>query len=378
MLTFLNASNDDSLIPTAHRLVAAPSAWLDQLAGIAGAISEARGVALPDAFAGREVSAAAKDVAASLSAGEKRVVLLGNVAVQHPDFAQIQAAAQWIADNTGATLGFLTEGANSVGGYLVDALPGEGGLDARAAFEQPRKGYVLFNAEPELDAANPAQAVAALKAAEMVVVMSPFKHGMEYADVLLPIAPFTETSGTFVNAEGTAQSFNGVVRALGETRPGWKVLRVLGTMLGLPGFEFDTAEEVRVSALGTGDLAARLSNKTTVAPKRAASNISVKGGFERLADVPIYHADPLVRRAPSLHLTAAARDANVAGLPTTLFDKLGLKDGDAVRIKQGDLSVVMPAVRDANLAETVVRVSAATAAGAALGGLFGELVVEKA
>ncbi|MDR5738101.1 NADH-quinone oxidoreductase subunit NuoG [Caballeronia sp. LZ016] len=377
-LTFLNATNDDSLIPTAHRLVAAPSTWLDQLAGIAAAVSEARGVALPEAFAGREASAAAKDVAASLSAGDKRVVLLGNVAVQHPDFAQIQAAAQWIADNTGASFGFLTEGANSVGAYLVDALPGEGGLNAREVFEQPRKGYVLLNAEPEFDTANPAQAIAALKAAEMVVVMSPFKHGMEYADVLLPIAPFTETSGTFVNAEGTAQSFNGVVRGLGDTRPGWKVLRVLGTMLGLPGFEFDTAEEVRIAALGTGDLTARLSNETTVAAKRAASNIAVKGGFERLADVPIYHADPLVRRAPSLHLTAAAREANVAGLPTTLFDKLGLKDGDAVRVRQGDLSVVLPAVRDANLAESVVRVPAATAAGAALGGLFGELVVEKA
>ncbi|MFM0053561.1 NADH-quinone oxidoreductase subunit NuoG [Caballeronia grimmiae] len=377
-LTFLNASNDDSLIPTAHRLVAAPSAWLDQLAGIAAAVSEARGVALPEAFAGREASAAAKDVAASLSAGEKRVVLLGNVAVQHPDFAQIQAAAQWIADNTGASFGFLTEGANSVGAYLVDALPGEGGLNAREVFEQPRKGYVLLNAEPEFDTANPAQAIAALKSAEMVVVMSPFRHGMEYADVLLPIAPFTETSGTFVNAEGTAQSFNGVVRGLGDTRPGWKVLRVLGTMLGLPGFEFDTAEEVRIAALGTGDLTTRLSNKTTVAAKRAASNIAVTGGFERLADVPIYHADALVRRAPSLHLTAAARDANVAGLPTTLFDKLGLKDGDAVRVKQGNLSVVLPAVRDANLAESVVRVPAATAAGAALGGLFGELVVEKA
>ncbi|KIG04711.1 NADH-quinone oxidoreductase subunit NuoG [Caballeronia concitans] len=377
-LTFLNASNDDSLIPTAHRLVAAPSAWLDQLAGIAAAVSEARGVAVPEAFAGREASAAAKDVAASLSAGDKRVVLLGNVAVQHPDFAQIQAAAQWIADNTGATLGFLTEGANSVGAYLVDALPGEGGLDARQVFEQPRKGYVLLNAEPEFDTANPAQAIAALKAAEMVVVMSPFKHGMDYADVLLPIAPFTETSGTFVNAEGTAQSFNGVVRGLGDTRPGWKVLRVLGTMLGLQGFEFDTAEEVRIAALGTGDLTARLSNTTTVAAKRAASNVAVNGGFERLADVPIYHADALVRRAPSLHLTAAAREANVAGLPTTLFDKLGLKDGDAVRIKQGNLSVVVPAVRDANLAESVVRVPSATTAGAALGGLFGELVVEKA
>ncbi|MDR5779750.1 NADH-quinone oxidoreductase subunit NuoG [Caballeronia sp. LZ065] len=378
-ITFLNASNDDSLIPTAHRLVAAPSAWLDQLAGIAAAVAEARGVALPDAFAGREVSAAAKDVAASLSAGEKRVVLLGNVAVQHPDFAQIQAAAQWIADNTGATLGFLTEGANSVGAYLVDAVPGEGGLNAREVFEQPRKGYVLLHAEPEFDTANPAQAIAVLKAAEMVVVMSPFKHGMDYADVLLPVAPHTETSGTFVNAEGTAQSFNGVVRALGDTRPGWKVLRVLGTILGLPGFEFDTAEEVRVAALGTGDLTARLSNKTSVAATRAASKVALNGsGLQRLADVPIYHADALVRRAPSLHLTVAARDANVAGLPTALFDKLGLKDGEAVRIKQGDRSVTLPAVRDANLAESVVRVSAGTTAGAALGGLFGELVVEKA
>ncbi|CCD38998.1 NADH-ubiquinone oxidoreductase chain G [Candidatus Paraburkholderia kirkii UZHbot1] len=378
-VTFLNASNDDSLIPTAHRLVAAPSAWLDQLTGIAAAVSGARGVALPDAFAGREVSAAAQDVAASLSAGEKRVVLLGNVAVQHPDFAQIQATAQWIADNTGATLGFLTEGANSVGAYLVDALPGEGGLNAREVFEQPRKGYVLLNAEPEFDTANPAQVLAALKAAEMVVVMSPFRHGMDYADVLLPIAPFTETSGTFVNAEGTAQPFNGVVRALGDTRPGWKVLRVLGTILGLPDFEFDTAEEVRVAALGTGDLSARLSNKTTVEAKRAASNVALNGsGLQRLADVPIYHADALVRRAPSLHLTVAARDANVAGLPTVLFEKLGLKDGEAVRIRQGNLSVTLPAVRDANLAESVVRVSAGTTAGAALGGLFGELVVEKA
>ncbi|SAL64824.1 NADH dehydrogenase subunit G [Caballeronia choica] len=377
-LTFLHASNDDSLIPAAHRVVAAPSVWLDQLAGIAAAVAEARGVELPDAFAGREVSAAAKDVAASLSAGEKRVVLLGNSAVQHPDFAQIQAAAQWIADSTGATLGFLTEAANTVGAHLVDALPGEGGLNAREVFEQPRKGYVLFNVEPEFDTANPAQALAALKQAEMVVALSAFRHGADYADVLLPIAPFTETSGTFVNAEGTAQSFNGVVRPLGETRPGWKVLRVLGSVLGLPGFEFDTAEEVRNAALGTGDLTARLSNKTGVAAQRKTAAATREGTFERLADVPIYHADALSRRAESLHLTAAARDANVAALPTSLFDKLGLKNGDAVRVAQGNLSVVLPAVRDANLAETVVRVSASTTAGAALGGLFGELVVEKA
>ncbi|WP_017774411.1 NADH-quinone oxidoreductase subunit NuoG [Paraburkholderia kururiensis] len=380
-LTLLQATNDDSLIPTAQRIVAAPSAWLDELAGIAAAVGQARGVSVPEAFAGAQPSEAAKQVAASLAAGERRVVLLGNSAVQHPEFARLHAAAQWIAENTGATLGFLTEAANTVGAYLAGALPGEGGLNAREAFEQPRKGYVLLNVEPEFDTANPAAALSALNQAEMVVVLSPFKTGAEYADVLLPIAPFTETSGTFVNAEATVQSFNGVVRPLGDARPAWKVLRVLGSLLGRPGFEFDTSEEVRTAALGDGDLTSRLSNKANGAIARAAGGSAVKpanGGFERVSDVPIYHADPLVRRAPSLHLTMAAKAAGTVGLPAALFDQLGLKDGDAVRVRQGDRSVQAPAVRDANLAQTVVRVPAATPAGAALGSLFGELLVEKA
>ncbi|WP_114813485.1 NADH-quinone oxidoreductase subunit NuoG [Paraburkholderia kururiensis] len=379
-LTLLQATNDDSLIPTAQRIVAAPSAWLDELAGIAAAVGQARGVSVPEAFAGAQPSEAAKQVAASLATGERRLVLLGNGAVQHPEFARLHAAAQWIAENTGATLGFLTEAANTVGAYLVGALPGEGGLNAREAFEQPRKGYVLLNVEPEFDTANPAVALSALNQAEMVVVLSPFRTGAEYADVLLPIAPFTETSGTFVNAEATVQSFNGVVRPLGDARPAWKVLRVLGSLLGKPGFEFDTSEEVRTAALGDGDLTSRLSNKANGAIARAAGGSAkpANGGFERVSDVPIYHADPLVRRAPSLHLTMAAKVAGTVGLPAALFDQLGLKDGDAVRVRQGDRSVQAPAVRDANLAQTVVRVPAATPAGAALGSLFGELLVEKA
>lgn len=376
-LHFLHATGDDALIPTAQRIVAAPSAWLDELAGVAAAVAQLRGVALPDALAGVTASPAAQAVAQSLSNGERRAVLLGNVAVRHPAFAKLHAVAKWIADNTGATFGFLTEAANTVGAHVVGALPGEGGLNAREAFAQPRKGYVLLNVEPEFDTADPAQALAALNQAEMVVVMSPFKHGLDYADVLLPVAPFTETSGTYVNAEGTVQSFNGVVRPLGDTRPGWKVLRVLGSVLGLPNFEYETAEEVRLAALGDGGVAGRLSNQTSVAPVRAAAN-AANGGFERLADVPIYHADALVRRAGALHLTTAAKAANAAALPAALFDKLGLKEGDAVRVRQGERAVQLPAVRDANLAETVVRVSAATPAGAALGSLSGELVVEKA
>ncbi|MCA8253670.1 NADH-quinone oxidoreductase subunit NuoG [Burkholderia sp. AU31624] len=376
-LHFLHATGDDALIPTAQRIVAAPSAWLDQLAGIAAAVAQLRGVALPDTLAGVTASPAAQAVAQSLANGERRAVLLGNVAVRHPEFAKLHAVAKWIADNTGATFGFLTEASNTVGAHVVGALPGEGGLNAREAFEQPRKGYVLLNVEPEFDTADPAQALAALNQAEMVVVMSPFKHGLDYADVLLPVAPFTETAGTYVNAEGTVQSFNGVVRPLGDTRPGWKVLRVLGSLLGLPNFEYETAEEVRLAALGDAGVASRLSNQTSVAPGRVAAN-AANGGFERLADVPIYHADALVRRAGALHLTAAAKAANAAALPAALFDKLGLKEGDAVRVRQGERAVQLPAVRDANLAETVVRVSAATPAGAALGSLSGELVVEKA
>ncbi|KUZ06569.1 NADH dehydrogenase [Burkholderia diffusa] len=376
-LHFLHATADDSLIPTAKRIVAAPSAWLDELAGVAAAVAQLRGVALPDALAGVTASPAAQAVAQSLANGERRAVLLGNAAVRHPQFAKLHAVAQWIADNTGATFGFLTEAANTVGAHVVGALPGEGGLNAREAFAQPRKGYVLLNVEPEFDTADPAQALAALNQAEMVVVMSPFKHGLDYADVLLPIAPFTETAGTYVNAEGSVQSFNGVVRPLGDTRPAWKVLRVLGSLLGLPNFEYETAEEVRLAALGDAGVVNRLSNQTSVAPARVAA-AAANGGFERLADVPIYHADALVRRAGALHLTAAAKAANAAALPAGLFDKLGLKEGDAVRVRQGERAVQLPAVRDANLAETVVRVSAATPAGAALGSLSGELVVEKA
>ena len=377
-VSFLQATADGSLIPNAQRIVAAPSAWLDELAAIAAAVAEAKGVALPEGFAGAQATDTAKQVAASLASGERRYVLLGNAAVQHPEFSRLHAAAQFIAETTGATLGFLTEAANTVGAHIAGALPGRDGLNAREAFEQPRKGYLFFNVEPEFDTANPAAARAALAQAEMVAVFSPYKTGLDYADVLLPIAPYTETSGTFINAEGTAQTFNGVVHPLGDTRPAWKVLRVLGTLLGAKGFEYDTAEEVRRKALGDGSFEGRLSNKASATIARGSLAKAAEGRFERIADVPIYHADQIVRRGEALQLTTAARVANAVGLPAAYFDQLGLKEGDAVRVHQGDLSVTAPATRDANLAPTVVRVSAATPAGAQLGSLFGELLVEKA
>ncbi|WP_449413136.1 NADH-quinone oxidoreductase subunit NuoG [Pandoraea soli] len=370
-LHVLHGSDDDLLVKLANKIIAAPSAWVSELAGIALAAAAAKGVAAPAELAGVNVSDTAKAIAASLVNGERRAILLGNAVVQHPQFAQLHAIAQVIADITGATLGFLTEGANTVGAYAVKATNAKG---AAALFAQPRQAYLLLNAEPEYDSADAKQALTALNAAKMVVSLSPFKHGLEYADVLLPIAPFTETAGTFVNAEGLPQHFNGVVRALGETRPGWKVLRVLGNLLKLQGFAQDTAEQVRDEALA-GFSAASLDNRAKAA---LAAPTAAGQGLERLADVPIYSADALVRRAPSLQLTNDAKAALRATLPAALFDRLGLAVGDAVRVRQGDAVVTLPAARSETLPANVVRVPAATPASAALGAMFGEISVEKA
>ncbi|ATJ86881.1 NADH-quinone oxidoreductase subunit NuoG [Ralstonia solanacearum] len=373
-LSVIGAGGEDLLMP-ATQLLGAPSQWLSLLSEVAVAIAAAGNVARPGGTDGVEAGETAKRIAASLASGGRKAVFLGNAAVAHPQFSKLHALAQWVAQQTGATLGFLTEAANTVGGYIAGALPQGNGLDAAAMLAQPRRAYVIVGAEPEFDAANPQQARAALEQADTVVVLSPFasRAAMEYADVLLPVAPFTETSGTFVNCEGLPQSFSGVVRSLGDSRPAWKVLRVLGNLLGLSGFDYETSETVRDDVLAK-PVAGQLSNATaaqTAAPAAAA------GGIERLADVPIYHADPIVRRAGSLQLTAASRAAVRAGLPADLFEQLGLAAGDAVRVTQGQGSVVLPAVLDRTLASGVVRVPAATEASAQLGPMFGAVSVEK-
>ncbi len=178
---------------------------------------------------------AAKRIADSLVSGKNVALFLGNFAQHHPAATQLHALVQTLADLLGAKFGFLGEAANSVGGYLASAVAG-GGLDARQLVAQPRKAYVLLGVEPELDCCDPQQAMAAMKQAEFVVALSPYQHGaLDYAHALLPIAPFTETSGTFVSTEGRVQSFRGVVQPLAQTRPAWKVLRVLGNLLGVRG-----------------------------------------------------------------------------------------------------------------------------------------------
>jgi NADH-quinone oxidoreductase subunit G len=378
-LSIVHGSDDDNLIPTAGRLIAAPSDWLAALSGIVVAVAAAKGIAAPAGFEGIEASDAAKAIAATLvvdnAADLPGAVLLGNAAAQHPQASQLHAAAQWIAEQTGAKFGYFVEAANTVGGYLVNATS----KNAANLFAQPKKAYVLLNAEPELDAANPQQAIKALQGAEMVVAMSAFKHGMDYADVLLPISPFSETAGTFVNCEGRAQSFNGTVKPLGETRPAWKVLRVLGNLLGLSGFDYENSEAIRDEALGKGvtDLSAKLNNAAKLAPTAAKFAEGSEARLERLADVPIYFADAIARRSEPLLRTADAQ-APLATISAKLAEVLGVQAGDMVTVQQGEGSATLVAAVDARLPANVVRVAAAHQLTSSLGAMFGPISIEKA
>ncbi|MFT3720337.1 NADH-quinone oxidoreductase subunit NuoG [Pseudorhodoferax sp.] len=282
--------------------------WLQALADVAAAVAAEKGIAAP---AVGQANEAAQAIAKSLLSGERKAVLLGNGAAHHAQASSLLALAQWIAEQTGASFGYLTEAANTVGAQFVGAQPRADGRNAAQMLAGGLKAVVLLNNEPEFDSAAGAAAATALDAAEMVVTLSPFKANMAFSDVLLPIAPFTETSGSFANAEGRVQSFHAVVRPLGETRPAWKVLRVLGNMLGLPGFEQESSQDV-LAALGlvqadgvTRLPAERLSNATR-------AGIAQPAPVAAPAVASIYQLDSLVRRATSLQLTADARQAEGA------------------------------------------------------------------
>ncbi|PUE19205.1 NADH-quinone oxidoreductase subunit G [Limnohabitans sp. MMS-10A-160] len=281
-------------MPVAQAVLADASGWAQALADVAAAIAAEKGVAAPVAG---NATAQAQAIAKSLLGGERKAVLLGNAAAHHANASSLLALANWIAEQTGATVGYLTESANTVGAQWVGAQPQTGGKHAGQMLTGGLKAALLLNTEPEFDSAAGSAAAQALVQAEMVVTLSPFKANMAFSDVLLPIAPFTETSGSFVNAEGRLQSFHAVVKPLAETRPAWKVLRVLANLLDVPGVSFETSQDVLARATAKPLVA---SNAT-----RAAINLAAAAGTPAVA--AIYQLDGIVRRAPSLQLTADAR-----------------------------------------------------------------------
>jgi NADH-quinone oxidoreductase subunit G len=344
----LHVVGDDLLMPVAKSVVVKPGALASELA--------------------KWVDAARSEPSVE---GPKAIVL-GHYAQQHPDFAALLSAAQELGRITGATVGLLPDGANAVGAHLVGAVPSKGS-DARAMVETPRAGYLVAGIEADYDM-NP-KAGQAIGNAEFVVVLSSYRNGTtDRAHVLLPIAPFTETAGTFVSMEGRAQAFNAVVKPLGDTRPGWKVLRMLGSMLGLPGFEAETIEAVRrgiapdLQAWAEKGLDNTLEAPVKPAPPRTQT-------IERIAEVGIYAGDPIVRRAASLQKTNDAKASACARFNAATLAALGIAAGDRVRVRQGGGEAVLVARADSAVPQGAVRIARGLPETARLG--EGEVSVEK-
>jgi len=379
-INLLHAVDDDLLMRIANRAIVAPALLPQTLAQVVKAAAEMRSVAVPEAVravvVGVAVADAAKRMATSLTSGQRAGVFLGNFAEQHPAAGELHALVQALGEILGCAYGFLGTAANSVGGYVAGCVPGGRvpGKNARQMIEAPLKAYLLLGVEPELDMHNPRQATAAMRQAELVIALSPFQHrATEYAHVLLPIAPFTETAGTYVSTEGRVQTFAGVVKPLGETRPAWKILRVLGNLLGIPGFEHDSAEDAQREALhGKSEIFNKnnkLSNTLGVPP-------AAGGGVLRIAEVPIYAADALARRAPSLQQTRDAQPP-VATLNRALAEQLGLQPGDLVRVVQDGGEAVVPFAIDDRLPADCVRLATGQPETAGLGAADAPLTVER-
>jgi len=377
-------------LPVHAKAVVPPSHMAAVLAGVAACFPDA-GAGAPEAvrrlIAGSRPDDTQHAMAQALRATGNRTILLGNTATAHPQYSLLAALAEVIAAASGAVLGHLPEAANSVGGWLAGVLPHRGpagasiataGLNAREMLDNPRKAYLLLGLEPEHDCWDAGSAARALAGADFVVALSPWagESLKACANVLLPVAPCTETSGTFVNAEGRWQSFAGAAAPYAGSRPGWKVLRVLGNLLELDGFDYASSEQVRdeLQRRLDGEAVSDQQGSTPVVAEPPAAG----QGLERIGEAAIYGADALVRRAAALQKTPDALAAGTARMNTAQAQAAGLGEAQQVRAIQGEASAVLTLQLDQRVPDGCVWIQSGTAAAATLGGAFGLISVERA
>jgi NADH-quinone oxidoreductase subunit G len=383
------------------KVIAAPDGLAPALARITKALCKASQQALPvgvEAWCAHgEAGAAEQTIAETLLRGVHVSVLVGGLAQSHPQAAVLRALAETIAKLSGAKLGVLTE-ANSTGAWLAGCVPQRGaggehvaqpGRNAHAMLAEPLKGYIVMNAEPELDCWDGAAARRALAQAPFVVALSSFRGAAAdaYAQVQLPLAAFTETAGTFVNCEGRWQSFEPAVPPPGAARPGWKILRVLGNLLGLGGFDYTSADEVRAAVPATRTPSSTLTRwqlaapgilpfATLVRPGTPAAPVKPEAMLQRIAERPMYTVDPLVRRAPAL-LKTKDNPGPATRMNAAQAEKLKLVAPARVTVRAAGGEARLDLVIDARVPDGCVLIPAGYAETVALGG-YGAVTVEGA
>ncbi len=366
--------------PVEQQIVAAPADLVAKLAGIASATGK-----MPPQLSQIEQQDinGATGIANLLKDADKATVILGNLAVQHPAYATLRALAAVIASNTGAQLSYLAESANTAAAWLAGVVPhrvaggetaGAEGLHVTDMFMKALKTFVLFDVEPEFDCSDPQKAEAAMHYAR-VIALTPFASDKmrAYADILLPISTFAETSGTFINAEGVQQSFRGAAPAIGAAKPGWKVLRVLGNLMQVDGFDYMSSQ----------DVLAEFNERVSISPDNSRTfddsdvfeKLEENTGLQRISSVHAYSVDGLVRRANALQKTFS-QERNTAWLNPADIEEAGLQQCDSIIVRQGDGRVVMSLQADKDVPQGCVHMLAATNKSSQLGASYGSIEIQ--
>ena len=379
----INPLDYDFNYEVAAKIITDPHGMIEGLAGVAQALD---GAGLRALVKGTKAHPVYEEIATRLREAQSGTVILGAIAASHPHAASIRALAGHIAETTGASFGYLQEGANSAGVWMAGAVPHRGvggtaatvvGSTAQKMLSSGQKAWLTLGVEPELDCLDSGAAMAAFSEAAFVVSLTPYVSDSmrAYAKVLLPIAPFVENEGTFINIEGRWQSFSAAVPPQGEARPAWKVLRVLGNLLELPGFDYVDVKSIgaEVREFAGDQLPSNLGawRVPDALPTKSGSRLS------RVGDMPIYSVDGLVRRAPALQATSHAADAAI-GIHPRLAERLRLSDGDHARARQNGFDVTLRVVVDAAVPEDCVHLRAGLPGSVGLGASFGAIEIEKA
>lgn len=327
-----------------EKVITSPAEMVDSLAGITKALLSLTGTSAAEGLdallSNVKASDAYFEIAKNLHSAEKATVILGTQAMLQPQLADLRALSNMIAELSGAIMSTLSDGANAAGAYLTGVLPNRlcGGDTANGKTvnemftNKGMNAFVLLDVEPEFDTANPSTAIKSVNDADFVISMTPYvtEEMKAYADVLLPISPSSETSGTYVNAEGTWQSFVGAVTPLAETRPAWKVLRVLGNIFELEGFDYITSEDVRDEAKQQAGAVDASNKMQWRCPQSLAKETDE---IQRIGILPIYAVDSVVRRSNALQQTDDALSACVI-INSELAKQNNIQDEDDVVVTQ--------------------------------------------
>jgi len=386
-LMFMNTRDFDFHFEVAESIVATPAQLVSDLAAIAKSVMDITESKIPAHLSHVLANARGSDVhlaiAEHLKAAESATVILGSQAMMMPCLADLRLLAICIAQATGASFGYLTDGANSSGAWLAGNVPHRDlagassetqGKTVSQMLSDGQKAFLLSGIEPDLDVADSAQCVSTLDKADCVVALTAFASETlkSCVDILLPIAASLETSGTYINIEGKSQSVKGVAPAKGESRPGWKVLRVLGNLLDLSGFDYISSEEIRDELMAK---VAQVEMNNLIESNHEAALPALIEGITRLGAVASYHEDAQVRRAASLQKTADGKDTQLRINPE-MIKRLGLGSADKVIVSQAGNSCSMTFVADSGIPDDCVWLPVGTADSATLGPLFSSISVE--